>query len=49
LKVVPPVAFIFGTIHMNVDTVAISLVILPHSFVNVTVCMPKFAFTICFI
>lgn len=45
LKVVFPLALVFGSVHMNVDTVTISFVVHPVSLVDITIDVDKLALT----
>ena len=34
---------------MNINSIAVCLVVLPESFVDITVCMPKLTSSVCFV
>ena len=45
LQIILPVAFIPSTVLMNINSVAICLIVKPFSFENVSVDMPEFSMT----
>jgi hypothetical protein len=49
LKVVLPVAFVLGSIDVNVDAEAIGFIIFPLTFIDVTVSVPEFSTPVCLV
>jgi len=49
LKIILPLSLIAGTIHVNVNAVAISLVIFPVTLIDIAISVPEFALAVCLI
>lgn len=47
LQIILPLALIFRTINMNVDAVAIRLIVFPLAFENIAIYVEKFPFAMC--
>jgi hypothetical protein len=49
LKIILPVAFVLGSIDVNVDAEAIGFIVFPLTLIDVTVSVPEFSTAVCLV